>query len=316
MQNNNFKLESQGVTNLLDNIERTSANIAKVESKLFTAIDYRYDAPNLPQFPDVSFERPDAINCYNSRTGKFIGVTRTNYESLQPKTFLDTIVRSATECGVNIDLSKLTYHVLKGGQQIEFRVPLYKFEIQTGGTAKVGDITQIFISFRTGFGGYGKTVIGLFAYRLICTNGMTIRESMGEIKSCKHTVNMNVKALLFCSEIADIANLAVEKAEMWAAMAAKPVSISQVTEFSLAMLKINKSATEVSTKKANQLHELTESIALELSRTGNNVFGLMQGGTHYANHKITNAGELDSLLIGTGASLNDDAQRLAYALLN
>jgi hypothetical protein len=71
---------------------------------------------------------------------------------------------------------------------------------------------------------------------------------------------------------------------------------------------------ELGTAKQNILNNVQESIALEFSRTGSTLWGLVNGITHYTNHVARTDDRNDYLLVGGGLKLNDTAQKVALEM--
>lgn len=300
--------------NIIEAIETENENVENIRKKLFKVFDIDVKAPEIPNF-EGEIESPDAKIIYNSR-GKFLGQVGRIYESIQPETFLNSVVGTIEGCeGVNLDLSKMTYRELKAGKIVNFRVPLGEIRLIN----KLGkeDISQTALDFTTGFGGIEKTSISLYFHRLICSNGMRGWQSEMSL-SVKHTTKMNQKILLYCAEVMKTISKVQETQTIWNAMNAKQIDVATAENFArkIADIKKDEKIAELSTRKVNIYNAIQEAIAQEIKVTGATVWGLLNGATRYTNHFASGHENADYILVNAGAKINELAQREAIALLN
>lgn len=306
-------------TNVLERVENEMQHVEDIRSRLFTVYDVQVPAPakylqNLGLREEIEVEIPDTKIIYNSN-GKFLGHVGRIYESIQPSAFLDSLVGTIEGCENNLDLSKLEYRSLKDGKAIEFRLPteIIGFKNSRG----KDDGSELFINFTTGFGGFQRSEIGLYAKRLICTNGMKIIQSETELK-VKHTAKMNAKVMLYCEELSKTVARVQETTKLWKQMDSKQVDSETTERFARLIAGVKKEETveTMSTKKRNILDKVNEAIAQEFERTGTTVWGLLNGATNYTNHFASGSDNEEYILVDTGAKINALAQREAIALLN
>lgn len=303
------------VNELLGNIEGQMNNVETIRKRLFKVYDLSPNVPTIPNFTG-EIESPDTQLVYNSN-GKFLGHVGGIYESIQPETFLDSVVGTIEGCeGINLDLSQMTYRELKEGKIVNFRVPLG--EIRIINILGHEDVSEAALSFQTGFGGIEKTSLFLEFYRMICKNKMKGWATEMAL-SVKHTTKMNQKILLYCAEVMKTISKVQETQTIWNEMNRKEVDQNTVTAFAekiAGVTKDEKQTGKLSTRKANILNQVNEAIAQEFTRTGATVWGLLNGATNYTNHFASGSQDEDYILVNTGAKINELAQREAIALLN
>ena len=108
-------------SNILDSISNEFNNVEKVRSQLFNVMDVNVPAP-FSKEGSIQFEDPKTKIIYTDK-GAYLGTTGTQYESIQPSAFLDSIVQSVDGCNVDLNLDKLEYKQFKGGSIIDFKIP-------------------------------------------------------------------------------------------------------------------------------------------------------------------------------------------------
>lgn len=300
LQNNFFKGRKMFVRDANGIIQKDSEGFEKTEHyQTYEAIDL-----------------PDTQLCYNDR-GQFLGHVGKNYESIQPEMFLNSLLGTIDGCGkeTKLDLSKLEYIESANGRYIQFRLPVKTVAFKN--VKGKEDIVDLFLSFNTGFGGYGRTELGLFSKRLICSNGMRIIEAETELKA-KHTPRMNQKSLLYCEELVNTVNKVEETTKVWTAMNTKQVNESMIVNFTkkLADIKTSDKISEQSVRKQNIYNLMRDAIAAEFNDTGATVWGLLNGATRYTNHYASGHENSEYILYATGAKTNELAQHLALEMLN
>lgn len=319
----------QNSSNVLNNIANEFENVENIRKRLFSVYDVQVPAPeryikqmltdssyDIEHINSLEVELPDTKIIYNSN-GQFLGHAGRVYESIQPETFLNSVVGSLEGCesGQNFDLSKLEYRELKDGKLIHFRLPLG--EIGFKNMLGKDDVCETKLDFFTGFGGTQVSTLGLFFHCLICSNGMRAWKAETELKA-KHTAKMNQKVLLYCDEILRTVAKVQEQKELWTAMDKKQVDVATVERFANLIAGVKKEETKetMSTKKLNILNNVNAAIQEEFARRGASVWGLLNGATNYTNHYASGHESEEYVLVATGAKINELAQKEAIALLN
>ena len=294
---------------ILNRISNEMQNVSDIEKKLVTI----YDKPKVtPNFQNYEFEgtlqQPEGYEVYDS-LGRWLGSTGKVYQSLQPKDFLGAVLGNVTDCDISgLDLSKLTFNEYSNGRIIEFRLPTEIVSFKN--FAGKQDETKLFLNFRTGFAGYGRTEIGLYSHRFICSNGMRIIKSEVEL-NVKHTINMNYKALEFCNQLVQTVEKIQETSKMWKELDSIQVNDSTVKAFAMKLANVKKDE-KLSTKKQNILDKINESIEIEFKDSGSTLWGLLNGATRYTNHFASGCEKPEYIQteLGTGNKMNKLAQNL------
>lgn len=296
--------------NVLENLGNEFENIEKIKSQLFEVIDLKVPAPKLNN--GFEFDDPKTQLIYTN-DGRYLGTTGEQYQSIQPITFLNSIVNSVDACSLYLDLGKLNYSESKNGAVIDFKVPtdVITFRNRLGNEEEI----PTFINLSTGFGGKQRTEIGLYTKRLICSNGLRIIESEVELKA-KHTANMNHKALIFCDELYKVVAKVQDTKQFWQAADNVEVNSNMVESFArkIAGIKEREKFADLSSRKKNIFEDVNEAIAIEFARTGTTAYGLLQGATYYTNHLASGSGA-EYVEYASGRKTNDLAQKLVADLI-
>ena len=296
--------------NVLENLGNEFENIEKIKSQLFEVIDLKVPAPKLNN--GFEFDDPKTQLIYTN-DGRYLGTTGEQYQSIQPITFLNSIINSVDACSLYLDLGKLNYSESKNGAVIDFKVPtdVITFRNRLGNEEEI----PTFINLSTGFGGKQRTEIGLYTKRLICSNGLRIIESEVELKA-KHTANMNHKALIFCDELYKVVAKVQDTKQFWQAADNVEVNSNMVESFArkIAGIKEREKFADLSSRKKNIFEDVNEAIAIEFARTGTTAYGLLQGATYYTNHLASGSGA-EYVEYASGRKTNDLAQKLVADLI-
>ena len=296
--------------NVLENLGNEFENIEKIKSQLFEVIDLKVPAPKLNN--GFEFDDPKTQLIYTN-DGRYLGTTGEQYQSIQPITFLNSIINSVDACSLYLDLGKLNYSESKNGAVIDFKVPtdVITFRNRLGNEEEI----PTFINLSTGFGGKQRTEIGLYTKRLICSNGLRIIESEVELKA-KHTANMNHKALIFCDELYKVVAKVQDTKQFWQAADNVEVNSNMVESFArkIAGIKEREKFADLSSRKKNIFEDVNQAIAIEFARTGTTAYGLLQGATYYTNHLASGSGA-EYVEYASGRKTNDLAQKLVADLI-
>ena len=239
---------------------------------------------NVPLFTNIDkFKAPSAFAIYKSEGGEPFGVLGKDFTPQQPKELFESFVQCLTE-NTQADLNDVEYHEMKDGAKIRFSVPVKMFGFKN--KLNVLDETCISLNIQTGFDGYTATSLYLSMERLICTNGMKVTST--EFKSkFKNTIGNVGKIQLLCDDVTK----AIDSGDGLEANIARLNSIEINTKrknhFIKKVLGYNlNDKEELTTRKRNILESIEDSIALEISRSGGTLWGLLNGVTHYTNHSV------------------------------
>lgn len=301
------------VENLISGLNQANNNVTAIENRLFEVKKVQLH-PNLPDF--VS---PQSYGVYKTTGGQPLGVMGEQFEPMQPKDFLDSIVNTVHECGADLDLNTLEFNQFQGGKQIEFSIKLKPLEFIN----KAGkyDETQNKLTFSTSYDGSKSSTISLYTYRQICSNGMMGWGMESALKG-KNTIGGKAKILTYCNEVVKIITETQNYSERLKRLDSVQMNASQIEAFKKELLGYNKASLLMEegnvTKKMNILDKINESIELEFSRTGATAFGLLQGITHYTNHSANGSktvSDEEYIRFYQGAKTNNLAQKLLFATL-
>jgi hypothetical protein len=308
---------------ILQSIASTQKNVEAINARLFDVIDFKVPTPSpadLGLAVNIDVQECPTHLIYNSK-GAYFGEVKGSYESLQPKDFFNTILSSAHECGAGLNLDKMTYEEYKNGQIVNFKIPTEMIVFKNR-AQKIEEV-ELFVNFETGFGGVKSTNIGLFSKRFICSNGMRIIESELQL-TARHTKRKNAEVLLWCDELSQVIANQERVSNIWQAMDKIDISKESINKFLHQSLKLPKHLTieeaitnankDISTQKCNILNSMCLAMDEELSRTGQSVYGFIQGVTNYTNNYAS--GKSDEYVnIATGATTNSEVQRFAMSLM-
>lgn len=325
-------------TNIDDVLTLTSAtkkHVANVEKRF-------YDVVKVPLVPaDPRFKASDSVFGIYKGTGELLSrkPLGVDFLPMQQSEFLNSILYTFSQFGANLDLNTLSFNEYCGGSKIEFRIKTNPFEFVN--PKKLKDITELEIVFSTSYDGSKSNKIGLFTRRLVCLNGMTVANLEGELKG-RNTLGGKTKILSYCEELANILNATENWKQKMLQLSKRKLSVKEIEAFKLQLFGFNKetlkaketeameqgkSDAQIEQKVGKQnemLKNIEESIALEFQRTGVTAFGLLQGITHYTNHKgndvkhIASKTEISNdeyIRYYRGAEINNDAQRLVLELI-
>jgi hypothetical protein len=290
--------------NLLDSISSGNANVNAIEAQLFNVVKIQLH-PNIE-----GFNSPSAFGIYKDNGGDALGTLGKDFNPTQPKFLLDNLVPCLIDA--NVDLNKLTYNTFKDDKKISFRAPVKNIEFIN--KAKLHDITNVFVNLSTGFDGYTKTSLYLSIERLVCLNGMKATRTEFAV-SFKNTKGNFGKASAICDDVVKAIEGVTTLEEGFKRLNSVDVKVADVDTFLLKVLGYNrKDYAELNTNKRNIFDRINESLGLEMARSGNTLWGMLNGVTHYTNH-IANANDRnDYVYIDSGMKMNEVAQRAVYEM--
>lgn len=314
-------IASTNALETLNRIEKEFENIADIRSRLYKVHDLKLTGRNFQKVmcdltgnKELIVEDPDT-QIIIAETGEWLGTTGVQYKSMQSEAFLDLLLQMVEDCGGALDLSKLSYTHWDNKRQIEFTLPLdnLSFKNRIGG---VEDVKRM-ISFRTGFGGNYRHIIGDYSWRQICSNGMMGWGANSQIK-LKHTRENNKKVVReWCTQLKKVIGSIEETNELWKRLDKVEVSQSRVNAFVRKIAEFGKDdkLDTVSSRKLNIYNTIQEAIAEEFAITGASAYGLLQGVTRYTNHYASGSGD-EYIRTMKGFDTNNLAQKLVIDMLN
>lgn len=299
------------IEELVAGMGKEKANLEKVEASLF-------DVVKLQLHPNIDgFNSPDAYGVYKGTGGDALGKAGKVFDPMQPKELLANIIHTSQLNNVDLDMEKLTFKEFNGGKNVEFMIPLPSIEFTN--VKKVNDITNIALSFSTSYDGTKSNLITLHTERLLCENGMRAWGVVAQMKG-KNTTGGKKKILTYSDEVMKIMAGTQKFKEKLEALDKIQIKQADVNAYMTSLLGYDVTDTsELHPTTMKVLDKINSSIALEFERTGETMFGLLNGITHYTNHIAERPADVtrdEYIRFRSGAKLNDEAQRLAFLTLN
>ena len=322
-------------SDIIAEMTKTSSHINEIQSRFYEVVKIR------PSFGN--YKAPKGMyGVFNKKTKESLSDKSMgkNFVPMQQQELLNNILATVHEFQADLNLDTLQFNTYCGGSKIEFTIETKPLKFKNA--KSVMDETNIMLSFTTSYDGSKSNRYALFTKRVVCENGMTVKEFQGELKG-RNTQGGKTKILSYAKEIAEIINGADKFKEKMIALDKIKISRSQVSAFTKSLLGFNaetlaekietleeQGKTEAQIEQAvklqqSMLENLETAIALEFNRTGETAFGLLQGVTYYTNHianetkHIANKGEISNdeyIRFYQGAKTNDKAQDLIFALLD
>lgn len=295
---------------ILNQLSTEFEAVKNIENRLFEVVQKPLKTG------DELFFSPNVFGNYRSTGGNCFGVVGKDYKPQQPKFLLESLSRCIIDAG--LDLSKLEYKELRGGAKILFTVPLDPISFVN--LRGKDDVTELKLNIMTGFDGLTATSLFLSTYRLICTNGM--KASVTEFKSkFKNTTGNTGKIGALCEDVFEAQARSNGLSELLQRLNEVKIDNKRRNEYLTKVLGFNTvEVNELTTRKRNILDKINESVELEISRSGGNLWGLFNGITHYTNHVVKSfeneTEQTEYLYTATGGTLNDKALAVAMAFAN
>lgn len=275
--------------------------VTEIESRLF-------DTKKIQLHPNLEgFESPEAHGIYKTTGGKALGVVGRTFSPVDSKRLFKSLVTGLIENQIPLD--KLKYSTLKGDSKILFSVPIKVMSfINAKGTE---DATVLKLNLQSGYDGWTSTSLFITAWREICSNGMKC--NVTEFKSTFKNVKGNVGKIETLTE--DIVRV-ISKAETYEKLLNSfnelTLSDYQVNKFIERVFGMNKKDYSLwSTRKQNTWDSINRSVGLEIERTGQTLWGALNGVTHYTNHIASTSNREEYLLVDSGEYYNNRAQKYA-----
>jgi hypothetical protein len=294
-------------------------NLASIEEGLFDVARVPLYPPTLEAFNSefkgdaTDLVRPDAFAIYRTTGGDPLGYVGKDFRPTQPRELFTQFVECLKEVD-GIDLNKVRYRELKEGAKIQFSVSLQSITFRN--RAKVGDDIETRLVITTGFDGFTKTTLNLETLRLICINGMTALKSHAKV-SFKNTKGNFGKLGIACEQVSKVASRVTEFKELFIQFDSREVTKKEVDDYVKAVFGYsNAEREELGTAKTKRLDAIMTSFDLEMSRSGNTVWGMLNGVTHFTNHVADTRNREDYVFSGGGLLLNNKAQAEAINLIS
>ena len=276
--------------------------IASIESKLFNVVEHQL----IPNTNDGNFENPTVRGLYKHTGGKPLGVVGANFNATQPKVLFDAYVDCIGEIR-DLDINQLDYQETKEGSKIRFRLKVANYGFRNG-SGRMDDL-DTYITLTSGYDGLTKTSLAVESYRLICSNGMKVVGTT-KVLGIKNVKGNAGKIESICNEMATVIGKAKGVEDYFKFLDGINVDELTVQKVIKQSFGFNRKDAEISKARLTTLDEIESSIALEISRSGGNLWGLLNGITHFTNHGGRKKSDLvDYVYQAGGATINDRAQK-------
>ena len=271
---------------------------------------------------------------YDANGGSPLGIVKRNYHLMQPQAVIDGVMECLSEIN-GIDLSKLQYHVMRGGEAHRLTIPVYEYSFQNA--KQVNDITVVNLDVRWGYTGRDPYRLDLFARRLWCLNGCTSEVAGMNIKfksfkdnaerlkfACEHFTEVIAKAEGIKLTAESFDRLVVAEREKAAIISKVMNTDAKATAQMLKTRTLLPDTDKISEPKQQTLLTLINDIQTEVDYAGDTAWGLFNGFTRFTNHSEPNMTKsttsqiddrIDYLINGGGAEINKRANRAIAELI-
>jgi hypothetical protein len=308
------------------------ANVESIKAKFYNVVLEPARVSN------PMFEQPkETYFVYNERSGKQIAKKSVgkDFTPMQQNEFLENILATIQEFGADLDLDSLTFRSYSSDSKIEFSIKTMH-PLKFKNWANLNDQTNIELVFSTSYDGTKSNRISLFTHRLICKNGMTVKDLQGELKG-RNTLGGKTKILSYAQEVAEIINGAEDFKKRMLELDSRKVTKAEVEAYKLKMFGYNDASLKAEykafieatndVKKADMkfrkateiLTSFNKAVNTEFPRSGQTAYGLLQATTFYTNHLANAKGKAHTndeyIRFATGAKINDKAQDLIFAMV-
>ncbi len=365
------------LTSLFAGLKAENQHLANVEASLFEVVKVPVTVQNHADLPTFFTAPEETYSIHKTTGGKSLGVMGATFVPMQGKEFFNNIVETVREIEKlkeqhedridelesrekltkpeqkellelkalitqNLDLKTLKFREFAGGSKIEFSIKMYPISFRNN--KGLNDQTNLELTFTTSYDGSKSNVISLYTERLVCLNGMVANKLQGTLKG-RNTMNGKIKVLTYASELAQIIHGANEFKTKMEALDKIKLTPSQIEQFKLGLFGFNNATLLASGKTAQATHKnyailenFEKALEIELPRTGQTAYGLLQSVTYYTNHianvkaepkagakvrknyvpskRVRNVVTNDEYIrFSTGAKTNATAQELLFALV-
>jgi hypothetical protein len=290
---------------ILDNITASNEKVTKIGQELFNVKPIQLH-PNIE-----GFNSPESFGIYKTSGGNPLGVVGSQFVPTQPKDLFDPFVECLERNGV--DVGELNYKEFKGGAKIMFTAPVGRVVFKNMKGAEDESIVKM--NLFTGYDGHTATSMFLSTYRLICSNGAKAWKTDFAVKY-RNTMGNTGKIQMMCDSVLNTLEMMPNLREFMEHMNKVQITPAQVDEYIFKVTGMHKKEySEYSKRKQNIFDDINQSVGLEFSRTGESVWGLYNGITHYTNHVASKNGE-EFVMVDSGLEMNNKAQKFALELMN
>jgi hypothetical protein len=288
----------------MQDVSNTHKKIESIQNRIFNVVMRE------PIDPDPFFKWEETYGVFNEKTGKLLGRVGNRYSVTQPKAVFDAFCDAILKYG--LDLSTLKYKSIKGGQIVRFSIKLK--DVQFKNKAGKIDKTTLTLVLQIGLNGKTKTSMFIYSLRKICTNGAVANFTEFAL-SFKNVKGNQGKIVAMFDEVARTIEQVGELEKLYETLNKVEINQKVINLYLKRVHDIDMAKYgEYNPQKQAIIDLINNSIKLEIGRTGNTLFGLYNGTTHYANHVI-NSEDTDSVFTGVGSRLITKAEDTIFEML-
>jgi hypothetical protein len=255
---------------LLKNI--TSSNMNNFE----TLLESCFDVQKIQLTTDYSdFNNPNAYGIYKKDGGNCLGVVGSNFTPVQPKIIANSLL------DLDVDFSSIKFETMKNESKFRFDIPL-KENISFVNKFGKEDTTNLKICLQSGFDGKTKTSLFIYTERLVCLNGAKANFTEYSV-NFKNVKGNQGKLLGLVHGFEKVKNDIKKLNDFYISLNKVEINEEVKNQYLKDVLNLDKDNLTGKNKKIYS--DVMESFELEIDRTGNTLFGMFNGLTHYVNHK-------------------------------
>lgn len=285
---------------ILSNI--TSSNMTHFE----TLIESCFDVQKIQLTTDFSdFENPNAYGIYKSDGGNCLGVVGSNFTPVQPKIIANSLI------DLDLDFEKVKFQTMKNESKFRFDIPLKE---KISFTNKFGheDTTDLTICLQSGFDGKTKTSLFVYTKRLVCLNGA--KANFTEYSVNFKNVKGNQGKLVGLAHGFEKVKKDIKKLdEFYIALNNVTINEDIKNQYIKEVLNLDKDSLTGKNKKIYS--DVMESFELEIDRTGNTLYGMFNGLTHYVNHKAIGSKNIDFTFTENGERIIKKSEKFLLEMV-
>ena len=238
--------------------------------------------------------KTDSFGIFRHDTNLHLGTVGERYEPYQNYELAETIVQAADGLEVNFNNGGF----LKDGSKTFLQAELPS---KTIGNSEV----KRYITSLNSHDGSTSIGFGSSNTVVICQN--TFYMAYKEINKFRHTITAQERvkaAMLDLRQAIGLDNKLMEKFQIMSSLPLKDTILSGVMK-SCFKADLDTPTKDISTRKANQLTQVSKAIETEIKLEGNTLWGLFNGITRYTNHIASKpSNQLEYLMSGTGYDTN------------